>query len=385
MLEVEENAKFLSFVHSLKNAGLISLGKNNRVIIGDTKRFLEFGFGLYLVWVYIHKRQKVPFLYFTKINAEHTLFLVSSYDDSPYFTAPRGHERGKFYLDKIEKSYSTNPSNCLFCDLRNSLLANISYFKNTKAFGSFLTQERLGKLTSTFPKIKKGKCSACSTTYLNWIKEKVLQDDNYGLMLGGYPAVLETPVKIFEILFEEPLGLSELHKEIGSLFDSFLCVYLAHKFGSKTYFVNSKVRNPFSSYEIDIGILIEKDSRCLLVVETTSYYHWLWHLKNKFLNYSALRRGNYDKFLYIYLTLGQGISARLSENRIEQIAEDHHDLGIFASIFGNNKDLMLLSLPQDYKDIDANIKGDWWDKGYLEGSYECLIERFDDLTEDLGV
>jgi len=153
----------------------------------------------------------------------------------------------------------------------------------------------------------------------------------------------------------------------------------------KAYFVNSKVRNPFSSYEIDIGILIERDSRRLLIIETTSYYHWLWHLKNKFLNYSALRRGNYDKFLYIYLTLGQGISARLSEDRIEQIVEGHSDLGTFASIFANNKDLELLSLPRDYKDIDTNIKRDWWDKGYLEGSYRCIIEKLDDLTEDLAV
>ncbi len=114
-------------------------------------------------------------------------------------------------------------------------------------------------------------------------------------------------------------------------------------------------------------------------------YHWLWHLKNKFLNYSALRGGNYDKFLYIYLTLGQGISARLSEDRIEQIVQDHSDLGTFASIFSNNKDLELLSLPRDYKDIDTNIKRDWWDKGYLEGSYRCIIEKLDDLTEDLAV
>lgn len=85
-------------------------------------------------------------------------------------------------------------------------------------------------------------------------------------MLGGYPVILETPIEIFEILFGEPLGLSELHKETGLLFDSFLCVYFAHKFGSKTYFVNSRLKHPFSSYEIDIGILIEKKLKSLFLL-----------------------------------------------------------------------------------------------------------------------
>ena len=64
--------------------------------------------------------------------------------------------------------------------------------------------------------------------------------------------------------------------------------------------------------------------------------------------------------------LGQGISARLSEDRIEQIVQDHSDLGTFASIFANNKDLELLSLPRDYKDIDTNIKRDWWERDTLK-------------------
>jgi len=385
MLEFEKNGRFDQFLLSLVDAGLISLKTDDRLIIIDKKKFLEFGFGLYLLWVHIHKRQKIPFLYFTEIKAGHTLFLVLPSAENPYFIAPRDHGKGKFFLDRIEKGFFTNPGNCFFCDLHNSLLANISYFKNTDAFRPFLTTDRLGKLTKNFPKIKKGQCSSCSTAHFNWIKEKILQDDNYGLMLGGYPAVLETPFNIFEILFNEPIELSELHRETGSLFDFFLCVYLAHKFESGTYFANSKIKKPFCSHEIDVGVIIEKKSKCLLIVETASFYHSLSSLKNKLLNYSALKRGDYDKFMYIYLTLSQGISARISPDRIEPIAEDHNDLGTFASIFTNNEDLELLSLPPIYKDLDANIKNDWWDKGYLKLSYKYLIGKLEDLTNNLLV
>lgn len=83
--------------------------------------------------------------------------------------------------------------------------------------------------------------------------------------------------------------------------------------------------------------------------------------------------------------MGQGISARLSENRIEPIAEDHKDLGTFASIFTNNNDLELLSLPPAYKEMDTKIKSDWRDRQYLEESYKYLIDKLDDLTENLAI
>lgn len=155
MLEAEKNHRFDHFLLSLADVGLISLETGDRIIISDAKKVLDLGFGLYLLWIHIHKRQKVPFLYFTEIDADQTLLLVSPSGENPYFIAPRGHEIGKFYLDKIEKSFFKNPGNCLFCDLRNSLLANISYFKNSGAFSSFLTRKTLGKLTSSFPKPKR--------------------------------------------------------------------------------------------------------------------------------------------------------------------------------------------------------------------------------------
>ena len=122
MLEFEKNGRFDQFLLSLDDAGLISLNTGNRLIIIDEKKFLEFGFGLYLLWIHIHKRQKIPFLYFTEIKADHTLFLVLPSAENPYFIAPRNHGKGKFFLDRIEKGFFTNPANCFFCDLRNSLL-----------------------------------------------------------------------------------------------------------------------------------------------------------------------------------------------------------------------------------------------------------------------
>lgn len=77
MLKVEVNKKFDEFLLFLEKADLISLETENRLVIKDWDRFLEFGFGIYLLWIHIHKRRKFPFLYFTEIDSEHTLFLVS--------------------------------------------------------------------------------------------------------------------------------------------------------------------------------------------------------------------------------------------------------------------------------------------------------------------
>jgi hypothetical protein len=85
MIDFEKNDIFDSFRLTLEQAKLINFGKEDRIIIPDKRQFLEFGFGLYLLWINVHKRTRTPFLYFTGVGTDQTLFLVSPYQDNPFF------------------------------------------------------------------------------------------------------------------------------------------------------------------------------------------------------------------------------------------------------------------------------------------------------------
>lgn len=379
MTEFEQNEDFTRFVSTLIDAGLINLDKQDRITVSNKGQFIELGFGLYLLWLHVHKRIRTPFLYFTAIDPDKTLFLVSPYQDNPFFCRPRGYRPGNFYLDTLEKCFKTNPTACQFCDLRNSLLFNISYYKYTDAFKDFLIEEEK-RIKNDFPKIQD--CHKCKPMYLNWLDTKIRQDDRYGLCLGGYPALLEIPSKVFELLFTAPME-EAIREETGRLFDSFLTVYFAEKFRSRKYASNTTLSSPFESTEIDSIILIQNKSRTnLLVIETTSYHHDQSGLKNKLLNYSALNQQGYDKFLYVYLTLMQAPVAIRRNKQIEPVTEKTKDLGALASIM-TESNFECLHLPPTYKDLESNLKVDWWDKEYIRGSYYHIIEALEDLTGQL--
>jgi len=382
MIDFEEAESFFSFLTTLSDAQQIDLDNQYKITIRNKDQFREFGFGLYLLWLHVHKRPRTPLLYFTGIGSDETLFLVSPYQDNPYFCCPKGYRPGQLYVDTLEKCFKTNPSDCQFCDLRNSLLVNISYFKHTSAFRGFLSDQQLGQIKGDFPKIRN--CSECKPRYFSWLHRKVREDDRQALCLGGYPALLKTPIRPFELLFREPREADRLKVETGTLFDSFLTVYLAEKFGSTKYTANAAITSPFASFEMDSAVLIQgKSGTNLLVIETASYYHDLKTLKNKLLNYAALSRRGYDKFLYIYLTITQSPKVSIRKETRE-LQETDRDLGALSSIMTENN-FKCLNLPPAYKDLDTSLVTDWWDKQYLRSSYDYIIAKIEGLTDQLRV
>jgi hypothetical protein len=380
MIDFEEAESFFSFLTTLSDSQQIDLDSQYRIRLNNKDQFKEFGFGLYLLWLHIHKRPRTPLLYFTGIGSDQTLFLVSPYQDNPYFCSPKGYRPGQLYVDALEGCFKTNPNDCQFCDLRNSLLVNISYFKHTNAFKEFLTDQRLGQIKGDFPKIRN--CAVCKPRYFSWLKRKIREDDRQALCLGGYPVLLDTPAKPFELLFREPREADRLKVETGNHFDSYLTVYLAEKFGSTKYTANAAITSPFASFEIDSAVLVEEKSGTnLLVIETASYYHDLKTLKNKLLNYAALSRRGYNRFIYIYLTITQ--SPKVSIRReTRELQETDRDLGALSSIMTENN-FKYLNLPPAYKDLDTNLVTDWWDKEYLRSSYDYLMARIEELTDQL--
>jgi hypothetical protein len=384
MIDFEKNDIFDSFRLTLAQAKLIKFGEEDRIIILDKRQFLEFGFGLYLLWINVHKRIGTPFLYFTGVGTDQTLFLVSPYQDNPFFCRPKGYRPGHFYLDTLEESFETDHDNCQFCELRNSILFNISYFRHTDAFQDFL-KEQEKHIRGDFP--KKKDCSKCKPMYLAWLIKRIREDDRFGLCLGGYAALLEIPSRVFELLLKEPREGEGIGKETGMLFDSFLTTYLAEKFQSTKYVSNAVITSPFASRsDIDCLIVIEKDSTTnLLAIETTSYHHELRGLKAKLLNYSALSRGGFNKFMYIYLTLTHTPSVKFAKKEIRELTEKDKDLGSLTSIMTHGGDFEYLNLPTAYKDLDTNLKIDWWDRKYLRDSYNYVIETIEDRADQLRI
>jgi hypothetical protein len=214
-----------------------------------------------------------------------------------------------------------------------------------------------------------------------------VENENFGVCLGGYPALLKVSPKIFGILFSAPLEPSELNQESIKLFDYFLTVYFAEKFGSTNYTSNSIMISPFSSFEVDVAILIEKGStKNLLVIETTSYYHEYEKLKNKLLNYSAFSKGDYKKFLYLYVTLAQEpfVKFRSEKKDPQKLDISNKELGTLSSLMSNT-DIVRIGLSPEFKDIDSFLVKNWWDTGYLRKSFYWLIGSIEENVKRLSI
>jgi hypothetical protein len=381
MVSFDANSKFDEFLVTLEDAKLLTLRADNSISILDRLKFVEFGYGLYLLWVHIHKRRpKIPQAYFSGIDSDHTLFLISPYNGNPHFSIPDDYLPGQFYLGNLVAHYHGNPTNCKFCDLLNSVLWNISYFKQRKAFANFLTKDCLGKISK--PLTPRPDCKKCKDNLLNWVKGKILEDERFGLMFGGYPAILKTPIEPFRLLFVEPIP-GDFKQTTGSFFDFFITVHIAERLGAKIYTADARMKTPFASYEIDCGIYVEKNAaKQLFVVETTSLSHTLERFKNKLLTFSALKEHGFDKMVYVYLTLGQNPSVMEEGRKPKMLAANDPDLGALHTILGS-KTIEFLPLPKKFADIDSHIKSDWWDTIYLKDSYNYILRKLEDLSDPL--
>jgi hypothetical protein len=128
MVDFQITDSFNNFLSSLESADHIKITPDYLISLKNKETFLEFGFGLYLLWLHTHKRGRYPLLYFTKIDPNKTLFVVTPYEDSSYLIRPKGYQPGQLYVDKIESCFPTpnKSGNCQFCYIRNSLLFNLN-------------------------------------------------------------------------------------------------------------------------------------------------------------------------------------------------------------------------------------------------------------------
>jgi len=385
-VHLKKNPRFEQFKETLKDFGLITLTPNRPPGIRDTNAFLEFGFGLYLLWIHATQRQKHFSLYFTPLGDNTTLLIVSLYDSTSHFSLPSGYDPGSYYLDSIESLHSANPGNCNYCHLRNSFLLNLSHFKTSQAFSKFLTATHLRKIQEAFHKNTADKCKACSDSYYSWLRSKINENELYGIVLGGYPIVLKIRSEIFQLLSTEPIEINRISRRTMEYMDFFFAIYLANYLKAKNYVADSTVSEPFTSYEIDCVIEIgESPSNNLLVLETTSFHHNIRKLRNKLLTYSALKTHISGTFLYIYLTLASDLLIHYRKGTLGTITHDNQEYGTLYPIIYNNPDFQIIALPAQYKDLGARLKEDWWEPKYLRGSYNYYINELRAKTADLRV
>lgn len=385
-MKFRENRKFEEFKRTLRDSRLITLTPGQPPGIRDENAFLELGFGLYLLWIHATQPQPRLPLYFTSLDSNTTLFLVSPHDNRSHFSLPPNHTPGTFYLDSMKSLHSTNPSNCNFCHLRNSFFLNLSHFRGTQSFGKLLTQVRLVEIQKAFNKKMPDKCESCADSYYSWLKSKIIENEQYAVMLGGNPAVLQINSKVFSLLFTEPIELNRLGKDTIEYMDFFLTIYLANFLKAKQYAADTKVAKPFVSHEIDCIILIgNSPDHNLLVLETTSYHHDLKRIRSKCLTYSALKTCVNKKYLYVYLTLAPDLLVRYSNGTPGNIIHDDDHYGTFHPIIYNSPDLQTITLSSQHKDLAAYLKQDWWDPKYLRASFGYYIDQLCDKTKGLRV
>lgn len=381
MISFTENPKFKNdFLAGLDDTGLIELKEKDFLGIPNMPHFLDFGYGIFLLWIHASRRARNLRAYFSKLDENHTLLVISPFNNNPYFSVPPDYLPGQFYIDDIRRNYHTISShNCKFCDLVNSIFLNVGHLKQTRAFGSFLDTDVLREISN---RVKaRPPCPSCKEWIFKWIRQSIVKDERFGLVLGGYPTLLKVPHRSFQFLFTVPLE-EEMPRTLGNLFDYFLTTLIASELNSNVFSANSCIKTPFHSYEIDCGVYAK--GKGLFVIETSSGPHNLDGLKNKFLTYSALMGINgLSKLIYLYVTLASKPSVHLRERGSKVLTGEDKDVGTLYGILGS-KSFEFLSLSEGI-DLDAVLRGDWWDNNILRQAFKRLIGKIQDFCNFLRV
>ncbi len=95
MITFHENFDFKDFLVGLEDAGLIKLKEKDYLEIPSKSVFLEFGYGIFLLWIHIFRRPKILRAFFTGIGKGETLLLISPYRESPCFSVPERYVPGR--------------------------------------------------------------------------------------------------------------------------------------------------------------------------------------------------------------------------------------------------------------------------------------------------
>lgn len=381
MIAFHENTDFKDFLLGLDDAGLIKLKAKDYLEIPSKSLFLEFGYGIFLLWIHIFRRPHILRAFFTGIEKDKTLLLISPYRESPYFSVPEKYVSGQFYIEKLKEDYrSTDGFDCKFCDILNSICMNVNFFKVSQALGNFLNQDTQRAIYKGLR--PKPPCGLCRERILKWLRSSLLKDERYGALLGGYGTVLKIESKPFEFLFKAPL---DEHRTVGTLFDFFLTVFIASELNSNIFTADSTLKTPFFSYEIDCGAFTKNDSqRRLFIVETTSAGHPHDKLKNKALTYSALREIEGLSFKYLYVTMSARPVVLYKDKTTKVLSSNDQEVATLWTILGS-KAMEFHSLSPSGFDLESALKRDWWDKAILRKSFDTLIGKVEDLCRHLNI
>ncbi|MFO7951364.1 MAG: hypothetical protein R6U91_00940 [Bacillota bacterium] len=161
-----------------------------------------------------------------------------------------------------------------------------------------------------------------------WFIEKVKKDKKYTELLGfSFSIVLNVPPASLEILFK---GIENISYSVSDFLDVFFTCYASTILNPLVHIANTKLMgDPFYSHELD-GVLFEKTSKDLVIIETTAG-HDKERLTNKVLSAFAFNSccdlGSYN---YLYLTFSpvafrnerqDGVVKQCLENDFFQVIE----------------------------------------------------------------
>lgn len=188
------------------------------------------------------------------------------------------------------------------------------------------------KNLTDIPKGEAESCNNCQSYMVEWLNSKIQEDVNYLWGLGGTGMVhkfkLNSDYNILDVLVgKEPPGDFEVdsinisdrtkRQSDGNLdvengveptFNLLLAMYLANRLGFDDYWVNCKIRKPYSvKYELDV-ILIDYTKKIFVCIETTGEREiddGRFRQKQRAANQLQALADEYDwQQHYIYLTPG---------------------------------------------------------------------------------
>lgn len=381
--QFSQSTSFDSLLQAFTSEKILSQNTDKSIKILEHDKLIDFAFAIFTSLLTVSKRPGLPSISFINIDDQGTLFLIEPYGHTSAFAKHKG----------IPVSFIDNPSDVFqrgdkrhsFCDLRASIHYNLSKFRRYNKFRGVFNQTNINGILRILMATNNKSCNTHTTEILDFIKTKLKTDENHGILFGGYPILLKTPLGLFRKTLEGTFGKKEIVENLLSLFDFIITVLLAERNKSTVFISNATLETPFKSFEIDSAVIKSPDK--LLVVETTSSYHELKHSKNKIINFISLKSSVSGNFKYVYLTFKAGKKTKMY-NPDKQSLEDidiKHDCehtGPISWITEKEPHFIFLDLGK-HADIDINLNTPWWDTIKLREAFNYYIENLNKAIDTL--
>lgn len=265
----------------------------SQMTIVDTEGLSEFGLAAFLYWFHTHKYVKrfpnTGTFHFLELSPTHTLFLLrltstgalDLYDNVLFMPS----------VDLLPRR-EAGRGQCDICPRMLALRFNCT---------SLLLGRRGANPEEFFPPPRKTKdCKGCQGDMTGWIVEKILNDDRYASLLGGYGMVLAARPALLRAVYgaEEP-------PRPEPIFNAFLALHLFGQGDFDCVASGVAIHKPIVCNEMDV-ILCNFRSGKQLVIETSMEVHLNPdHIRNKLLNAGMLARTGASDYSYVYSSLAK--------------------------------------------------------------------------------